>query len=77
MAKEHEFGVIAVGRFDLSFNFVDRLYAAGLDDCLLSTVDGILHIDVCREAPSREDAVESVRRQLTTVGISIDSIVDL
>jgi hypothetical protein len=59
---------IQVTGIDLSRNYEDALYGAGLDDALIAVIDDALYLDFDREAPSFDQAVASAKSDVERAG---------
>ena len=56
---------------------VDRLYEAGCDDALVSSIDGYIIVDFDLDATTYETALKTAQAVIRRAGFSPYSVVDL
>jgi hypothetical protein len=66
---------VEVSGIDLSDDFfVDRLFNAGCNDALLCVQNNILYIDFNREANSYDEAVDSAKKNIESIGGCVENV---
>ena len=75
MAKqEYEFTLTLSGVQELTREVLDAFYETGCDDALIGFRDGVAYADFCREADSRQEALQSAIRDVEATGAKVERV---
>jgi hypothetical protein len=69
--KTYEFTLILSGAAEVTDETANAIYEAGLSDALFGSREGVLYLDVAREASSREEAIRSAKADVERAGLGL------
>ena len=69
--RQYDFTLILAEPLELTVGLADALYAAGCDDGTPGTANGVLVVDLHREAATLEEAICSVIEDVRTAGYEV------
>lgn len=72
--NSYVFSVALTGVPDMSDDYIDRLFKAGLDDTTLHVREGVAYLSFDRDADSLESAMQSALRDIERFGAIADLI---